>query len=156
MRPEDVGLVGYGGRRRVPGLRREELAQLAEVSASWPAKAHSAVAMLRMASGLYPDDPALAALIGELSVKSPEFAALWADHRVKAPGTSVFELCHPLVGSLTVTCQFLGNDQGQHLAVATEAGSPSHAALTLLGHVTGRKSDLPVKKSTSRAPALFR
>lgn len=34
LRPEDVGLVG-GVRRRVPGLRREELAQLAGVSTSY-------------------------------------------------------------------------------------------------------------------------
>ncbi|WP_308211833.1 hypothetical protein [Actinoallomurus soli] len=27
LQPEDVGLRPYGGRRRVPGLRREELAQ---------------------------------------------------------------------------------------------------------------------------------
>jgi hypothetical protein len=32
LRPEDVGLATYGDRRRVPGLRREELAQLAGVS----------------------------------------------------------------------------------------------------------------------------
>lgn len=32
LRPEDVGLTDYGDRRRVPGLRREELAQLAGVS----------------------------------------------------------------------------------------------------------------------------
>ncbi|MYT48576.1 transcriptional regulator, partial [Streptomyces sp. SID5471] len=32
LQPEDVGLLSYGGRRRVPGLRREELAQLAGVS----------------------------------------------------------------------------------------------------------------------------
>ncbi|MEU5030306.1 helix-turn-helix transcriptional regulator [Streptomyces milbemycinicus] len=32
LRPEELGLPGYGGRRRVPGLRREELAQLAGVS----------------------------------------------------------------------------------------------------------------------------
>ncbi|WP_067824513.1 helix-turn-helix domain-containing protein [Actinomadura kijaniata] len=32
LRPEDVGLVRYGERRRVPGLRREELAQLAGIS----------------------------------------------------------------------------------------------------------------------------
>nr|WP_269769174.1 helix-turn-helix transcriptional regulator [Nocardiopsis gilva] len=35
LRPEDVGLVrssGFSGRRRVPGLRREELAQLAGIS----------------------------------------------------------------------------------------------------------------------------
>ncbi|TMR91664.1 helix-turn-helix transcriptional regulator [Nonomuraea basaltis] len=35
LRPEDTGLPVYGGRRRVPGLRREELAQLAGVSAGY-------------------------------------------------------------------------------------------------------------------------
>jgi transcriptional regulator with XRE-family HTH domain len=34
IRPEDVGLPG-GGRRRTPGLRREEVAQLAGVGATW-------------------------------------------------------------------------------------------------------------------------
>ena len=34
-RPEDVGVPTYGDRRRVPGLRREELALLAGVSASY-------------------------------------------------------------------------------------------------------------------------
>ncbi|POM26588.1 hypothetical protein BTM25_09890 [Actinomadura rubteroloni] len=32
LRPDDLGLPGHGGRRRVPGLRREELAMLAGVS----------------------------------------------------------------------------------------------------------------------------
>ncbi|MER6052705.1 helix-turn-helix transcriptional regulator [Streptomyces sp. NPDC020883] len=35
LQPEDVGLVSYGSRRRVPGLRREELAQLAGVSVAY-------------------------------------------------------------------------------------------------------------------------
>jgi transcriptional regulator with XRE-family HTH domain len=35
LQPEDTGLPTYGGRRRVPGLRREELAQLAGVSAGY-------------------------------------------------------------------------------------------------------------------------
>jgi len=35
LRPEDVGLPTYGEHRRVPGLRREELARLAGVSASY-------------------------------------------------------------------------------------------------------------------------
>jgi transcriptional regulator with XRE-family HTH domain len=34
VRPEDVGLPG-GGRRRTPGLRREEVAQLAGVGTTW-------------------------------------------------------------------------------------------------------------------------
>ena len=37
LRPEDVGLPSYG-RRRVPGLRREELAQLAGVSYAYYAR----------------------------------------------------------------------------------------------------------------------
>ncbi|RSO40046.1 transcriptional regulator [Streptomyces sp. WAC 06725] len=35
LQPEDVGLAPHGGRRRVPGLRREELAQLAGVSVAY-------------------------------------------------------------------------------------------------------------------------
>ncbi|WP_205808455.1 helix-turn-helix transcriptional regulator [Micromonospora sp. HNM0581] len=35
LRPLDAGLIRYGERRRVPGLRREELAQLAGVSVSY-------------------------------------------------------------------------------------------------------------------------
>ncbi|AGZ39408.1 helix-turn-helix domain-containing protein [Actinoplanes friuliensis] len=260
LRPEDVGVATYGGRRRVPGLRREELALLAGVSASyysrleqgqaanaspevldalaralrlneterlhldelatgsrrrtrakrpapeklseatrqlvaalgdvpvvvlgrrsdvlawnpaghslfaghlaadskpnlawlmffdthtralyadWPAKARAVVATLRMASGRHPDDPLLAALVGELSVKSPEFVAMWADHRVKAGGDAVYEMLHPLVGPMRVTQQALWTEGGQAVVVATtEAGSPSQAAMTLLVHsrVTG-------------------
>ncbi|MFI1264742.1 MULTISPECIES: helix-turn-helix transcriptional regulator [Streptomyces] len=35
LKPEDVGLARSGGRRRVPGLRREELAMLAGVSVAY-------------------------------------------------------------------------------------------------------------------------
>src|SRR3954454_18181767 len=35
LRPEDIGLATYGDRRRVPGLRREEVALLAGVSSSY-------------------------------------------------------------------------------------------------------------------------
>ncbi len=34
LTPEEVGLVSYG-RRRIPGLRREEVAQLAHIGTSW-------------------------------------------------------------------------------------------------------------------------
>jgi transcriptional regulator with XRE-family HTH domain len=35
LKPEDVGLPGFGRHRRVPGLRREELAQLAGMSVAY-------------------------------------------------------------------------------------------------------------------------
>jgi transcriptional regulator with XRE-family HTH domain len=38
MPPEQAGLPRYGARRRVPGLRREEVASLSGVSAEWYAK----------------------------------------------------------------------------------------------------------------------
>jgi hypothetical protein len=42
---------------------------------------------------------------------------------------------HPLVGAMTVTQQALRTEQDQSIVVATtEAGSPSHAAMTLLAH----------------------
>jgi transcriptional regulator with XRE-family HTH domain len=34
LKPEDVGIVS-AGKRRVPGLRREEVADLAEISPAW-------------------------------------------------------------------------------------------------------------------------
>ncbi|MEK8104643.1 hypothetical protein NKG94_04590 [Micromonospora sp. M12] len=85
----------------------------------------------------------MAALIGELTVKSPEFGALWADHRVKAGGDTVYEMRHPLVGAMDVTQQTLRTEDGQTVVIATtEPGSASHAALTLLVHgaVTTRAS----------------
>lgn len=106
-----------------------------DLYADWPAKARGVVATLRMASGRHPDDPQLTALIGELSVKSPEFATLWADHRVKTAGDAVYEMRHPLVGALHVTQHTLRITDDQSVVVATtEPGSPSHAAMTLLVH----------------------
>ena len=53
-----------------------------ELYARWDEEAARAVAMLRILAGRFPDDPELAELVGELSMKSPEFAALWAKHPV--------------------------------------------------------------------------
>lgn len=50
--------------------------------ADWTAKAKAVVENLRMVAGRHPDDTLLTSLIGELTVKSPEFAAMWTGHRV--------------------------------------------------------------------------
>jgi transcriptional regulator with XRE-family HTH domain len=118
-----------------------------ELYADWPAKARAAVGTLRLASGRYPDDPALASLVGELTVNSTEFASMWADHRVKTSDVALYTMRHPLVGSMDVTQQTLHTEQAQHIVVATtEAGSPSRAAMTLLVHGTtaGRNGTRPV------------
>jgi transcriptional regulator with XRE-family HTH domain len=120
-----------------------------ELYADWPAKAKAVVGTLRLASGQHQDDPALAALVGELSVRSREFASWWGDHRVKSGGDAVYEMRHPLVGALTVTQQSLRTETGQHVVVATtEVGSPSHAAMTLLMHDAATRAPM----RTAHAP----
>ena len=114
-----------------------------ELYADWPAKARAVAASLRMTSGQYPDDPQLPALVGELSVKCPDFAAMWADHRVKSGNEAAYEMRHPLVGTMTVMQHTLRLEHGQQIVVATtEIGSSSHAAMTLLAHTaaTGRST----------------
>ncbi|MCK7625675.1 helix-turn-helix transcriptional regulator [Streptomyces sp. RS10V-4] len=260
LQPEDAGLVSYGARRRVPGLRREELAQLAGVSVAYytrleqgqshnasegvldalaralrltpdeqthlrelarPARAkrrpavrpekarpgmrqlltaiggvpavalgprfeilawnglghaliaghldpgspyrpldrpnaqrllfldphtrelypdreeetRRAVAALRVTAGQRPDDQQLAELIGELSMKSTEFSALWSRHAVSNCTFGTKRFHHPLVGELTLDFEMLqtpdGSGQGVLVYTAPE-GSPSAAALRLL------------------------
>ncbi|GGK80662.1 transcriptional regulator [Sphaerisporangium melleum] len=114
-----------------------------DLYADWPAKARGVVATLRMTSGRHPDDPLLTALVGELTVKSPEFATMWADHRIKTGGDTVYEMRHPLVGAMRVTQQTLRTTDDQSVVVATtEPGSPSHSAMRLLVHsvLTGQAS----------------
>ncbi|MEZ0064507.1 transcriptional regulator with XRE-family HTH domain [Streptacidiphilus sp. MAP12-20] len=105
----------------------------------WPKKARDAVGRLRLAVGRYPDDPLLAALIGELVMRSPEFTDLWSQHPVRAWDIADYRMRHPLVGPMDVTQQAIPvpNGQGQRLvAVTAAAGSPSQAALSLLAQAT--------------------
>lgn len=105
-----------------------------ELYADWPGKARAVVGNLRLVAGQHPEDAALYALVGELSAKSTEFAAAWADHRVKACAVAAYEMRHPLVGALTVLQQTLSSGPGPAVVVATtEPSSPSREALTLLG-----------------------
>ncbi|RZS87530.1 helix-turn-helix protein [Motilibacter rhizosphaerae] len=251
LQPEDVGLVAYGERRRVPGLRREELAQLAGVSASyyvrleqglaggvsddvvasvaralrlepderahlrrllrtapgrrtrppaaalspglrqlvlalgdapvwvlgrwgkvlawnrlghallaghldpasvddperrpsvprllfrdeptrrlyvdWEAKARSCVAYLRLTAGKHPDDPALPALVGELSVASAEFARFWAEHPVRHCVPVSYAFDHPQVGRLTLAQQVLTVPEDPDLLVVATSAAPGSA-----------------------------
>ncbi|MFG2827724.1 helix-turn-helix transcriptional regulator [Streptomyces sp. NPDC048434] len=265
LQPEDVGLVSYGARRRVPGLRREELAQLAGVSVAYytrleqgeshqasegvldalaralrltdderahlrelasPAKARRrpavrhdkvrpgvrqllaavadvpalalgprfeilawnrlghaltaghldfdspgrpqdrpnaqrllfldphtrelypdrdeevrrAVSSLRVAAGQRSDDPQLAELIGELSMKSTEFSSLWSRHAVHNCTFGTKRFHHPLVGDLELDFEMMqtpdGSGQGVLMYTAAQ-GSPSEAALRLLAAERG-------------------
>jgi transcriptional regulator with XRE-family HTH domain len=106
-----------------------------ELYTDWPAVAADTAAMLRLDAGRHPDDPGLGALVGELSIQSPEFRRYWSDQRVHQRTTGTKGYHHPLVGDLTVTYQALtpGDDAEQILFVyRTEPGSASENALRLL------------------------
>ncbi|MGW0162545.1 helix-turn-helix domain-containing protein [Mycobacterium sp. NPDC003323] len=106
-----------------------------ELYTDWRRKARAVVGNLRIAVGRHPDDRDLAALIGELTMKSSEFVTMWGDHRITPCDAASYDLHHPVVGDLTVTQQTLAiaRSPGQSLiVVTTAAGSSSERALALL------------------------
>ncbi|MFC6883949.1 MULTISPECIES: helix-turn-helix domain-containing protein [Actinomadura] len=110
-----------------------------ELFADWRHKAQEIVSHLRVTAARHPDDARLTALIGELIVKSPDFAALWSAYQVSVCGHATRDYRHPLVGTLTLTQQPLQlPDHPEHRVVTytAEHGSPSEAALRLLATAT--------------------
>jgi len=98
----------------------------------WRKKARDVVGRLRLAAGKYPEDPDLAAIIGELTMKSPEFAAMASEHKVRKWDLATYRMNHPLVGPMYPTPQALPipREPDQRIVVATaEADSPSQTAL---------------------------
>ncbi len=109
------------------------------------------VAYLRMDAGRHPDDPALSALVGELSVKSEEFRTLWARHDVKEKSHGVKRVRHPLVGELTLLWESFrpaGEAEQSLVTYFAEAGSPSAEGLRLLGSWS---ADAPAPGAQARA-----
>jgi len=101
----------------------------------WEEESSRAVASLRLVSGRYPDDPELAALIGELCVKSPEFSTLWSKHPVQKCLSGSKYLRHPEVGELELEFEALqlSDDTGHRMLTYTAVpGTFSEAALQLL------------------------
>lgn len=100
----------------------------------WETVARDNVAVLRMEAGCRPDDPELARLVGELTVKSPEFARWWADHDVLIRGHGIKGFHHPTIGEIEVRYEALQlADEDQTLFVySVEPASSAEQALKLL------------------------
>jgi transcriptional regulator with XRE-family HTH domain len=98
----------------------------------WHSEAGRAVASLRLLSGRFADDADLAALVGELTLKSPEFATMWAEHPVENCMSGQKIMDHPEFGRLEVGFEVLTMpDESGHriLTYAAEAGSAYSKAL---------------------------
>lgn len=118
-----------------------------ELYASWEEKAKAVVANLRYAAGRHPEDALLAALIGELSMRSTEFATMWADHRARPCTVGEHRMRHPLLGTMTVSQQALRLTDDQIMVVATApAGSADHTALRLLAQATATAAAVPATR----------
>lgn len=107
-----------------------------ELYVDWETIARENVAMLRLDAGRNPDDQELSALIGELTIKSPEFAGWWSRHEVMRRSHGSKRYHHPVVGPLTISYEALPipDDPDQTLFVySAEPGTPSAEALALLG-----------------------
>jgi len=107
-----------------------------ELYADWPAVAEEMVAVLRMEAGRFPDDPGIIDLVGELAVKSDEFATWWADQRVTAHTHGSKRFRHPVVGALQLEWQGLAlpGDENQTIYIYHAApGSPAADKIGLLG-----------------------
>lgn len=101
----------------------------------WDRQITGCVARLRAIAGTAPDAPDLTNLVGELLLKSPDFAGLWERYEVtgRKPAHKTFH--HPQVGTVTLTSQslHLEGTPGERIGVYTaEPGSLDHDALFLL------------------------
>ena len=93
------------------------------------------VAHLRAVGGLYSDSPELAALVGELLLKSEEFADLWGRYEVRQRGNGVKGFNHPTAGHLFLSYEAvsLTHSGGQRLvSYQAEPGSADEKAVLTL------------------------
>ena len=111
--------------------------------ADWDSVAEATVASLRAAGGTDPDDPALIALVGELSLHSDEFRTLWAKAHVRVKTRGSVDLRHPLVGDLRMNYETLTVNSAAGLTIKVFHPVPNTQAadaLALLGSLTARES----------------
>jgi transcriptional regulator with XRE-family HTH domain len=114
-------------------------AEARELLVDWDLQARAVVENLRLDVGRDPHDPATEALIGQLTIASPEFAAWWREHRVfeRTYGDKRFR--HPVVGEFTLQYESLtmpGDSEQTLFLYTAEAGTAHRDALDLLASWT--------------------
>jgi transcriptional regulator with XRE-family HTH domain len=107
-----------------------------ELYVDWAQIASEMVAILRLDAGAHPDDARTTELVGELTLKSPEFPRWWSQHRVLDRTWGHKRFRHPVVGPLEIDYEalHLPGDPDQTLFVyrAPDGDTTSADALKLL------------------------
>ena len=101
----------------------------------WDVEAARAVASLRLIAGRYRDDRLLSDLVGELMLKSDDFASLWAQHPVLNCTSGCKTFHHPEVGDFDLDFEVvhLPDASGHRILTYTASpGTASESALRLL------------------------
>jgi len=101
----------------------------------WEGLARAVISYIRMEAARKPDDARLAELVGDLSIRDPQFRQWWAGHHVAFKRRGARTYNHPVVGQITLDWNTLTSDAepDQQLIIYTaEPGSPSEQALQVL------------------------
>ncbi len=144
------GLALYAGIEDWPATRRNLGRYLflhpaaREVIPDWDNQIRHCVSRLRTLAGTDPDAPDLTQLVGELLLKSPDFAKLWDRYDVTGRKITSKTFHHPQVGAITLHFQgmTLEGTPGQRFGVYTaEPGTPDHDAMLLLDLTAPRTAE---------------
>jgi transcriptional regulator with XRE-family HTH domain len=98
----------------------------------WEELARSVVSYMRMEAARKPDDPRLAELVGDLSIRDVQFRQWWAGTHVAVKRRGTRRYNHPVVGEITLEWDALTSDaepDQQLLVYTAEPGSRSEQAL---------------------------
>lgn len=128
-------VIGDGG--RTPNLARFQFLDPAahDFYPDWDRFAEMCVAIMRAEAGRDPHDKGLQDLVGELSLRSDTFRALWAAHDVRTHGAGTKRFRHPIVGDLVLAYEefaVTAEPGNVMLIYSAEPGSASADRLRLL------------------------
>ncbi|MCA1194144.1 helix-turn-helix transcriptional regulator [Saccharopolyspora sp. 6V] len=152
------GLALYPGLAEWPAKQRNLARYLflhpsgREIFPDWDDQIRGCVARLRALAGTDPDAPDLAQLVGELLLKSEDFARLWERYEVTGRKNPSKTFRHPQVGTVTLSFQgmALEGSPGHRMAVYTaQPGTPDHDAVLLLD-MTAHGSPDSSREGTTR------
>ncbi|MEU5015107.1 hypothetical protein AB0G35_33510 [Streptomyces sp. NPDC021749] len=166
-RSNDLLAANTAGMRLLPGIEEWPVRQrntarytflhprARTLYGNWDEVAAATVAHLRAVAGAHPDAPDLTGLIGELAVKSEEFATLWQRYDVRARTNGRKCSADSAVGRMDLSYEAytVARTDGHRLVVhQAEPGTPDHDAMLLLSLADAPAAPTAPDHGRRRAP----